>query len=1793
MNDTLVDAPRGRADTVPGGRPEGARRLPLVPAAMARLRADLPERLWPTALVYGVISLVVTTVNSPGKYVGENRLEQYLNPARRLAKSLSVWDGASGIGGVREDFWPGTTLPIALLRGLGFGIIGTQRLWHAICLTIAAVGAVQVMRLFRRRIGVEHWTCGAIVAFGPFSAVFLIPSNLYFQYALGPWLLVAFANGVREARPWKWAGMFAVVTFAAGNVDAPGLIANLLPVIPAAVYLVAVERSTTIRRVVGWLARAFVLSLACGAASLAKTYFALDSLNLRLEQSESAATSALTSSWPETMRGLGNWLSYFAVGGAQVKPQHTAYFQNPLLVTLTFVPIVAAIAVLGWGTWRPKVMFGAMAVQSMVLMVGGFPASNPSRLGRMILWSMENIRVLKSFRNTYKLGLGVTLGTGALCGMAVVQAAERWKQRRGRTSRIPALLASVVVVGLALPFWSGHLYHPTETFSAVPRYWSEAFKFLDRFPFGGRSMILPATSRSQYRWGWVGDDVFDASLARAHPVSTGVPLSNPLAANLLEVLTLRMQDPGYRPGIIGPMARRLGITEIVLRNDLDWAKLGVARPALYQGLRTDPDLERVATFGAIGLNVTGAGDRSDATAYERLLAPVEVFRVKNPSPLVRIDAARPAVVVAGDGGAFPQLVAAGLLGADTPTVYSGSSSADQLVAELAQNGGIAVTDTNRRRVRTLVGYEPDYSATLPPGPVNGRPPRPLFPVLDGVESVTWFPDATRIDGVTNRLSGQTTETRPSLAFDHDPTTQWELNRIEVPYGRVLRVQLREPSTVSSMVLQSVMGETGSPTVTHVVARFADGVQADAYADRFGQLSAKFPAVTTDFIEFEILGYDIFSPTVGLVDVDVAGLDLREFVQLPDDLFQRADADPAVRNSIAGQPMAYLFERVRRSSYRMQLGFGDLGELRPDEEQALRRRFRTPEQRKFRIDGVGHLRPAVPDSVVNRLFDAPVTATSTVKQTDRLGAWGALAVDGDMATAWQAPSTAKSALTIRFGSRPISTVRVMSRPEFGFLPMRNVQVTIGSRTVIAPFRTPAGCADGEVGPSCTPVATASFGTGVRTDRLIVRVGDVPASFDLNADSVRIDEVELNGRPQVRLDPAAPLNGDCHDVGVELGGSPGATQAMPVRIAGTVGQLLSGTDVSVVSCDEFRLAAGWHVLESRYPLIDRVSMTTTDPAPQPSPPEFGSGATITEESAGEIRVRSATSRTARAVLVSSFDPQWEMSVNGGPYRASTAEDVVNTWDLAETGGLDLRFRYRPDVLFGWSFIVSLLGVAASLWLAFRRPRPVLTRVAAMGYQVTGDVQATPAAPDRSRAPTSRLGIGRGQLAAFVLMGGFGSLIIGPSAILLTAATVWLIARAQRVERLLATAALLMVTVAWLVSSLQARPELQQLSLGYTARRTAANEFGAVGGVLLMLLVTSLAWRNRQDRHPRSVVGAIRSLRRTIVASQLEAFRRAAGPAVVATTVAVVLGRWAHRTVVPTQYDNLLANLRRGSAYTLAAGFGPPALDAAPLGPSLRAFLPRISAFALVALFTLVAALMVYRHASLRGGRRAGLAALAVFSVLPATWGGSLAVVAAGLCALVAVQLAGERHLSAPRAFAVGLLLAAAILARPDAVAILVVVAVMWWRARIDRLALACGVLGVIIGVAPWANFVWSNGEGPWLTQRWSAMLADPFVEFTAGLRVQHLVGAIGLALSAVATRRFRVSTAGVSEFVAVGVVSMALGFVAVIADVGRDPLAWATPCVAVAVGVIWRGRIGSGRSAGGQLEIHREDRVGSPT
>jgi arabinofuranan 3-O-arabinosyltransferase len=959
------------------------------------------------------LALAATLANDPGAYVADARFEHYWGASQFLERHVELWDASRTLGRPTQFFSPAIGAVLAVLDVIGTPPWLVERLVHAGYLTLAGIGAVQVLRLFRRRLGVEHVLCGLLFMFNPYTTQFLLPSGLFLHYALAPWFVVAAARGMRErGRRWRWAAVFALGVFSLGALNTASLLYAMLPVVPVVAYLLAVERDRRARDLLAWAWRAALLSAGATAAASLVLVGSARIVAENLATTELPATVASRSSWTESWRGLGSWLTYFfRSGGEPLRSESLPFLFEPVVVVSTFVLPVVALLVLWRSRWRPRLCFGLLAVTGLVVMVGIHPPAEPPPLGATGATLMDELLFARSFRNTYKAGAALMLGIAPLVAVGVVDAGRRLHQRAGRNAAGGgdqraarrqrafttggAAAVAVVLLSASFPFWTGRLYPAEDRMTDVPTYWRDALAWLDAQEVDGSVLVLPGVNRARYRWGYPGDDIFDAFLDRQHAVRSSLPQGTPEIADLLAALDDRVVGGRYDHGTISRLATLVGVRWVVLRNDLEWESLNLPRPAELDRVRSDPDLELVRTFGAPGENVIVGTDDPPADRAERGLPPVEVYDTGvDGSPAVLVPDVPP-LLVAGDGEGLVNLAAEGLVDDSRRTRFTAPLDGDELTDELAAGATLVITDSNRRRVERVTTARNISTETLP-ADLEGRarPPGSLFD-QPGAQSVSTYGEAEDVSASSYGplLFPSAPWSRPANAFDGSSSTVWAAAPVD---GRAwLRVRFAEPALIETLSIEPALTPADGRRAT-TAGIWLDGELAGSVALTGVRPSeARLPepvAVSELTIELGGLQGEGTNP-VGLAEVIVPGVDLAPRVQMPDDVHRVSEGDPVLAAAVRDAPLVYLMRRQSASVI---------------DEVDLRRRFHVSGTRALVVTGRVELERDTPVETV-----AAVTAAADGRCADLL------AVDGRSVPVRLAPGDPTSVGGVSFaGCEPV-------------------------------------------------------------------------------------------------------------------------------------------------------------------------------------------------------------------------------------------------------------------------------------------------------------------------------------------------------------------------------------------------------------------------------------------------------------------------------------------------------------------------------------------------------------------------------------------------------------------------------------------------------------------------------------------------------------------------------------------------------------------------------------------------------
>jgi len=1387
-------------------------------------------------LLLAVATYVPLLLTARGRVVADTKTYLYLDPGRLLERAPSMWDPNIGFGTVTHQNI-GYLFPMGpwfwVFERLGAPDWVAQRLWLATIMFAAGAGVLFLLRSLgwqsdpdvdapaaargarsggppAHRGEARHraWHAVSTVTGGGALAaavVYMLSpyvlnygtrlSVLLLPWAGLPWMIGLTQRAVRSGS-WRHPALFAIVVTTVGGVNATALLlAGIGPLlwIPFAVW---VQREVTFRTALAAVGRIGILTLGSSlwwmSGLATQGGYGIDVLRY----SETVATVASTSSAPEVLRGLGYWFFYGGEKSGPWIPASRPYMEAPLLVAagfaLTGLALVAAVVT----RWRQRAFYVALVVLGTAVAVGAHPFASPSPLGS----------VFKRFATSSTAGLAMRSTPRAVplivLGVAVLIAAGLTGLARARPR--PAVVVSLVVVVTAMaglaPLWRGDaLGENLMRDEDVPSYWHEAAAYLDQQGDETRVLEVPGSDFASYRWGNTVDPVAPGLMDRPYVARELIPYGSPASADLLNALDRRIQDDVLDPDTLAPVARRLGVGDIVVRSDLAFEDYRTPRPrALWDRFVPPPD--GLAAPVGFGPQVPNRSDRFPMQdEVEEAIPrgtpdppPVGVFPVEDALPILRTASAQAPILLAGDGEGVIQAAAAGLLDDGAPLFYSAATAGDpQLRERLMEDGAdLVLTDTNRKRGRRWstvwenTGYtEPAGSEPLRNDISDNR--LPLFPEA-GDDAFTTVDQRGVAEVQASRYGNPVTftpEDRPAYALDGDLETTWTVGDFSPVVGERIVVELDEAVTTGQIELVQPVTGPRDRFITRVevvldgesigtfpleeVSRTPRGQSLDIGRHSFTTMEL---VVAEDNVGPQERGYGTLSP-VGFAEIRVADTTVDEVVQLPSDLLEAAG------ERSADHDLTVLLERERGHVVRSP---------RPDEEASMVRAFGLPTARRFSLEGDGRVSAVADEAMIDDLLGFPsaeeggITVKTSTYLRGNLAARGSSALDGDVSTAWRTQfgggNQVDASLDVTVPD-PVTIDRldlVLLADGVHSVPTRLRIVGGGeSRTVEVP-----AVEDQEVAGSTVPV-TVRFDP-LTTDHLRVVVEAIRPVESLEyyseAPGVLPIGVAEIGLPGVRW-PTAPstVSSPCREDLLELDGEP-----IGIRISGPTADAVARDALVVEPCGVaaggIQAAAGDHVLRAAEGGetgidIDRLVLRSDAPAEETGPaagsaPELktvGSGRT-----SFDLQVHGAT-EPFWLVLGQSHSLGWTAEVDGGSALGEPAlvDGFANGWYIDPRGEQDVAVRLewepqrrvRTALIVSGAFLLLCLGIVAWGW----RGR----RVAA----VPADGVRDPGAVDLS-VPWSWGGgsLRRGPAVLLTLAGGAAAaLVVSPLAGAAVGATV----------------------------------------------------------------------------------------------------------------------------------------------------------------------------------------------------------------------------------------------------------------------------------------------------------------------------------------------------------------------------------------------------------------------------------------
>jgi arabinofuranan 3-O-arabinosyltransferase len=1239
-----------------------------------------------------LLAYLPQVLTEPGVVAADTKTYLYLDPAKLLARAVSMWDPNVGMGTLTHQ-----TIGYLFPMGPWFWLFDTigapdwlaQRLWLGSILFAAGAGVLFLARTIGWRgagpvvAALAYMLSPYVLDYSARISVILLP------WAALPWL-IAFADRALKRGGWRDPALFALVVLGVGGVNATALVfAGLGPVL----WLVFAAKEAGAKAAIATAAK-------IGALTALVSVWWVMGLAVQggygipiLRYTETVETVARTSLASEVLRGLGYWFFY---GNDKLGPwiePGVAYTQTLWLIALSFAVPVLALTGAALLRWRHRAFAVCLIAIGTLVAVGAHPYDRPSPIGSAFKSLANTSTVGLALRSTPRAVPLVALGMALLLGASVTALAAR----RPSLGRIAAVAASILVIAaMAPPLVAGdvavgqHIKRPEH----IPAYWPEMARYLDAKSHETRVLELPGSDFASYRWGNTIDPITPYLMDRPYVARELIPYGSPASADLLNAFDRRLQEGVFEPPSLAPFAQLISAGDVLLRNDLQYERYRTPHPRVMAG-EIGPGLGDPIALGpkvpsTPSRNGSPLVDELDLAVPKNVADPrsVVAYPVAVTPPILRAQPAAGGTIVAGDGEGIVDLAAAGLLDpAGGPLRYAASIT-DWGAALADPSTALVLTDSNRLRARRWGTVRENTGFTEQPGagslvvdPTDAR--LDVFP-----EQTTASQTIAQQRGVASVRASHygnpvsyTPEDRAANALDGDLDTAWRVGAFAPVEGERLRLALKAPVTTDNV--RAVQPQTGPRNRFITRARLTfdgkDVVDVDLgepsrHAD--GEV-LRFPSRTFRTIEFEILAtdagrrpvYDGLSG-VGLAELDVAGARVDEVLRLPTDLLAHAgDAD---------RSLTVVLTRQRSNP-------GDPN--RSDEEPALKRTFSLPSARTFTVGGTARISPVAADDAVDRLTGVTgVVARSDARLPGDLGARASAAVDGDPDTAW----------STGLGDQVGHWLEVET-PAPVTVDHLDLQLVDDGRHSV-PTRIRLEVDDGEVRFLDLPTTTFAPVTG-RRFRVVIEDARPVVTPDFFSDAplqlpVAIAELGLAGVRTAVTAPRAP----CRDDLVTVDGQPLPVRRTPNDTIAPCGAPLdlgpgdhdirtapgkaTGIDVDRLLLHSFG-GAGFAMANSSRPNVVTV--------------------TGTSRTSFDASVQATKGEAFWLVLGQSHNAGWKATAGGRDLGPSELVDgYANGWLVhpTATGHLDVHLEWTPQRQVRIGLAISAVATLACLVLALRR-------------------------------------------------------------------------------------------------------------------------------------------------------------------------------------------------------------------------------------------------------------------------------------------------------------------------------------------------------------------------------------------------------------------------------------------------------------------------------------------------------------
>jgi arabinofuranan 3-O-arabinosyltransferase len=609
-------------------------------------------------------------------------------------------------------------------------------------------------------------------------------------------------------------------------------------------------------------------------------------------------------------------------------------------------------------------------------------------------------------------------------------------------------LAIVALMMLQLPaIWNGSLVdRQLRRPEQIPTAWSEAATALQQHSSDTRVLELPGQEFSAFRWGTTTDQLLPGLMTRPTLTRDLLPLGSPEMMDLLLALDNRLQDGTLRSDSIAPVARLLGVGDVVVRGDERFEKYQTPRPdRVAQLVATQPPgLGAPTSYGPPAGN-PGPADVLDAvaladTTFPHPLPAATVFPVGSSVPILRAEATRGSVLMAGSGDGVVD--AADLLPSGALVRYSAEAVSDQQRREWAADAGLIVlTDSNRKRAQQWRGSQNTVGMTEDQSPgvltVDTADVRlPLFPTANADSQTLALQQSGTVHATAyGEPNAYRPEDRAVMAFDGDASTFWRVADRADAVGQRIEASFDAPRPAESFVVRQPPGDR---TITQLTVSADNGTSSltldprsqSAAGQPLGLPAGMISKLTLEITATTGAGSFLGQNAVG-IDVVSDGPPITEVVRPPIDISR------SVGIGLADRPLAIVLSRERADP---------ASTYRSDPEPRLQRVLQIPADIPFTLSGNAHIADRSPDV----LRTASLSSSGHLEGSEQSRVSSAF--DGNSSTRWVAPMGQADGewLGADLGTaRTIDHLDISQPDGDRFSPVDHVDVTLGDTTRSAP------------------------------------------------------------------------------------------------------------------------------------------------------------------------------------------------------------------------------------------------------------------------------------------------------------------------------------------------------------------------------------------------------------------------------------------------------------------------------------------------------------------------------------------------------------------------------------------------------------------------------------------------------------------------------------------------------------------------------------------------------------------------